>query len=106
MLATQVSHVTGNKRSSKLCAWGCDLCRDVAMQVSDQGEVVYAFERDFVSTITRRSWIQRLRPWGKRLVKGANYLARVAFGSALIASALVVWLGVIALMSSGRDNDR
>jgi hypothetical protein len=75
-------------------------------QVSEQGEVVYAFERDFVSAISRRSWLQRLRPLWKKVVSGVNYLTRVAFGTALIVSALVVWLGVIALMSSGRDNDR
>lgn len=78
----------------------------IIIQVSEAGEVVYAFDRDFVSTIRRRSWVQRLRPLWKRVVKGANYLTRVAFGTALIVSALVVWLGVIALMSSGRDNDR
>jgi hypothetical protein len=76
------------------------------LQVSEQGEVVYAFEQDFVGAIRRRSWVQRLRPVWKKVVQGANYLARVAFGTALIVSALVVWLGVIALMSSGRDNDR
>lgn len=74
--------------------------------MSEQGEVVYAFDRDFVGSIRRRSLVQRFRPLWKRVVKGANYLARVAFGTALIVSALVVWLGVIALMSSGRDNDR
>lgn len=75
-------------------------------QVSEQGEVVYAFERDFVSAIRRRSWVQRLRPLWKRAVKGINYLTRVAFGSALVVSAVVVWLAVVVLMSSGRDNDR
>lgn len=75
-------------------------------QVSEQGEVVYAFDRDFVGAIRRRSWVQRLRPLWGRVVKGVNYLTRVAFGTALIMSALVVWLGVVALMSSGRDNDR
>lgn len=77
-----------------------------SLQVSEQGEVVYAFDRDFVGAIRRRSWVQRLRPLWGRVVKGVNYLTRVAFGTALIVSALVVWLGVVALMSSGRDNDR
>jgi hypothetical protein len=76
------------------------------LQVSEQGEVVYAFDREFVGSIRRRSWVQRLRPLWGRVVKGVNYLTRVAFGTALIVSALVVWLGVVALMSSGRDNDR
>lgn len=68
--------------------------------------MVYAFERDFVGAIRRRSWLQRLRPLWKKAVSGINYLTRVAFGTALVVSALVVWLGVIALMSSGRDDNR
>jgi hypothetical protein len=95
-----------------LCAWIwllIDICVTSCTrlaQVSEQGEVVYAFDRDFVSAIRRRSWVQRLRPLWKRAVKGINYLTRVAFGTALVVSAVVVWLAVVALMSSGRDNDR
>lgn len=66
---------------------------------------MYAFDRDFMSKIRNRSWLQRLRPLWKRTVNVVNYLARVAFGTALIVSALLVWLAVIALMSS-RDSDR
>ena len=66
---------------------------------------MYAFDRDFASKIRNRSWLRRLRPLWKKTVNVVNYLARVAFGTALVASALIVWLAVIALMSS-RDSDR
>jgi hypothetical protein len=66
---------------------------------------VYSFDRNFKSTLRNKSWLQRLRPvWQKAQSVGA-YLVRVAFGSALIVSVLVVWLAIVAL-TSGRDNDR
>ncbi|KAF8060028.1 hypothetical protein HT031_004966 [Scenedesmus sp. PABB004] len=75
------------------------------LEVSSEGEVVYAFERDFVSRIRARSWSQRLRPLARRAAAVGSYLARAAFGTALIVSAVVVWLAVLALTSS-RDSDR
>jgi hypothetical protein len=74
------------------------------LQVSQAGEVVYAFDRDFVGKIRQRSWLQRLRPLWKRTVNVGSYLARVAFGTALVVSALLVWLAVIAITSSRDDN--
>jgi hypothetical protein len=74
------------------------------MQVSQAGEVVYAFDRDFVGKIRQRSWLQRLRPLWKRVVNVGSYVARVAFGTALVVSALLVWLAVIAITSSRDDN--
>jgi hypothetical protein len=73
-------------------------------QVSQAGEVVYAFDRDFVGKIRQRSWLQRLRPLWKRVVNVGSYVARVAFGTALVVSALLVWLAVIAITSSRDDN--
>ncbi|WIA33689.1 hypothetical protein OEZ86_006807 [Tetradesmus obliquus] len=76
------------------------------LEVSTAGEVVYAFERDFVGKIRQRSWLQRLRPLWKRAVNVGSYVARVAFGTALVVSALLVWLAVIAITSSRDDNRR
>lgn len=67
--------------------------------------MVYAFERDFVSRIRSRSLLLRLRPLWARVVSAGKWAVRAAFGAALIASALLVWLAVIALTSS-RDSDR
>jgi hypothetical protein len=73
--------------------------------VSNEGEVIYAFDRNFVNKIRNRSWLQRLAPWGKRARSAALYLTRIAFGTALVASVLVVWLAIVALSSSSRDSD-
>lgn len=74
-------------------------------QVSDDGQVVYSFEPGFRSTLRNRSLLQRLRPLWKKAQAAGAYLVRVAFGSALIVSVMVVWLAIIALTSS-RDSDR
>lgn len=66
---------------------------------------MYAFQRDFISRIRNKSWLQRLRPLWKKTVSSAKYLARVAFGTALVVSAVVAWLAVVAITSS-RDSDR
>lgn len=65
---------------------------------------MYAFDRGFVAKIRNKSWSQRLRPVFKKAVNVVNYLARVAFGTALVVSAVVVWLAVIAITSSRDDN--
>ncbi len=76
-----------------------------ALEVSSGGEVVYAFDRAFRSRITSRSWMRRLAPLGRKLRDAGAYLVRVAFGTALVASVVLVWLAVTALLSSGRDSD-
>ncbi|KAI8474841.1 MAG: hypothetical protein J3K34DRAFT_517921 [Monoraphidium minutum] len=75
------------------------------LEVSSDGEVVYAFDRGFKATLRSRSWLQRLRPLAKKAQAVGAYLVRVAFGGALLASVLVVWLAIVALTSS-RDSDR
>lgn len=74
--------------------------------MSAYGEVVYAFARDFRSRIRNRSWLQRLQPVWKKAVNLGAYVARIAFGTALVISVLVVWLAVMVLMTSGRDDNR
>ncbi|KAF6251928.1 hypothetical protein COO60DRAFT_1674245 [Scenedesmus sp. NREL 46B-D3] len=66
------------------------------LEVSQAGEVVYAFDRDFVAAAA---------VW-KRAVNFGSYVARLAFGTALVVSALLVWLAVIAISSSRDDNRR
>ncbi|GBF97383.1 hypothetical protein Rsub_11030 [Raphidocelis subcapitata] len=75
------------------------------LEVSKDGEVVYSFDRGFKAKLRNRSALQRLRPVLKKAQAVGAYLVRVAFGGALIASVLVVWLA-IAVLTSSRDGDR
>ncbi|PNW80988.1 hypothetical protein CHLRE_07g338350v5 [Chlamydomonas reinhardtii] len=77
-----------------------------ALQVSASGDLVYAFAPDFRSRLRSRSLlVSTLLPLGRRLGGALSYLARVAFGTALVASVVVVWLAVMALLR-GRGDDR
>lgn len=75
------------------------------LQVSNEGEVCYVFDPGFVGKIRNRSWVQRLLPWWNRAKSAALYATRIAFGTALVVSVVLVWLAVAVLASSGRDND-
>jgi hypothetical protein len=63
------------------------------------------FDPGFVGKIRNRSWVQRLLPWWNRAKSAALYATRIAFGTALVVSVVLVWLAVAVLASSGRDND-
>lgn len=68
--------------------------------------MVYAFDPGFKAKIASRSWVQRMAPlWGK-VKAAAGYVARVAFGTALIASVVLVWIAVTVLLSSRSDDNR
>ncbi|KXZ54783.1 hypothetical protein GPECTOR_4g853 [Gonium pectorale] len=75
-----------------------------SLQVSASGDVVYGFAPDFRARLRNRSLLLRAAPLARRAAGAAAYLARVAFGTALIASVVLVWLAVLALLR-GRDND-
>lgn len=75
------------------------------MQVSAEGDVLYVLPRGFRGAITAKSWQLRAEPAIKKAAGVANYLARVAFGTALVTSVAVVWITIIAILSSA-NNDR
>ncbi len=76
-------------------------------QVGGQGDVVYTFPRDFQGAIRARSALLTALPALRALGRGAAYVARVAFGTALFVSVAVVWAAIAARMLSGRrDDDR
>lgn len=77
-----------------------------ALEVSEQGDVVYNFPRNFKSAIQNRSLILSAQPALKNAWKIAKYLVRVAFGTALVSSIAIVWLAITVLLSSrGSDRD-
>jgi hypothetical protein len=74
--------------------------------VSRDGDVAYAFPEDFASRIARKSVLARSRPLLDKLRSSGAYLLRVTFGTALIASVLLVWTALTVLASGNRDDDR
>lgn len=61
-----------------------------AAQVSEAGEVLYVFARNFKEAIRGRSLLLRLEPAVATAAAALGYLGRVAFGTALIVSVVCV----------------
>ncbi|CAD7697678.1 unnamed protein product [Ostreobium quekettii] len=74
------------------------------LEVSAGGEVVYVFEKNFQNSIRAKSISLRLEPALQTASAIAAYTARVTFGATLIASCLIVWAALIAVMSSRSDS--
>lgn len=77
-----------------------------AAQVSGQGDVLYVLPGNFRAVLRARSWLRRAEP-ALAAARGAGaYAVRVSFGTALIASVLLVALSVVALLTAASSNDR
>ncbi|KAK9822249.1 hypothetical protein WJX81_006259 [Elliptochloris bilobata] len=76
------------------------------LQVSQQGDVLYVLPANFRSVLLARSWLRRIEP-ALAAARGAGaYAVRVSFGTALIASVLLVALSVVALLTAASSSDR
>ncbi|XP_019077385.1 uncharacterized protein At5g03900, chloroplastic isoform X2 [Vitis vinifera] len=74
-------------------------------QVSDEGDVLYVFPKDYRSKLAAKSFRIKLEPFVEKAKSAAEYLVRVSFGTALIASIVLVYTTIIALLSSRSDED-
>nr|XP_043611277.1 uncharacterized protein At5g03900, chloroplastic-like [Erigeron canadensis] len=75
------------------------------LQVSDKGDVLYVFTKDYRSKLAARSLWIRTEPYLEKTKSVAEYLVRVTFGTALIASILIVFTAIIAILTSCSDKD-
>ena len=75
-------------------------------QVSDAGDVLYVLPQNFRAIIRGRSWLLRLEPALKGATNAAEYLLRVSFGTALVASVALVTLTIVALLTASSSSDR
>ncbi|KAF6165924.1 hypothetical protein GIB67_012821 [Kingdonia uniflora] len=72
------------------------------LEVSDEGDVLYVFPRDYRSKLAAKSFRLRIEPLLEKSKSAAEYIIRVSFGTALIASIVIVYTTIIALLSSRR----
>ncbi|XP_072969777.1 uncharacterized protein At5g03900, chloroplastic [Typha angustifolia] len=75
------------------------------LEVSDEGDVLYAFPKDYRSKLAAKSFMIRAEPVLDKVKEAAAYLIRVSFGTALIASIVLVYTTIIVLISSQSDED-
>ncbi|KAJ4705242.1 Iron-sulfur cluster biosynthesis family protein [Melia azedarach] len=78
---------------------------DGFLEVSDEGDVLYVFPKDYRSKLAAKSFMLRVEPFIDKAKAAAEYSIRVLFGTTLIASIVIVFTAIIALLSSKSDDD-
>lgn len=78
------------------------------LQVSDSGEVVYLFPKDFRSILRNKYfWLQVQETWEK-IWRVLFYIIRISFGVVLVASILLMIAAIVLIMiaaSASKDGD-
>ncbi|KAL5721273.1 hypothetical protein ACHQM5_013851 [Ranunculus cassubicifolius] len=75
------------------------------LEVSDEGDVLYVFPKDYRSKLAAKSFRLKIEPLLEKSKSAAEYIIRVSFGTALIASIVIVYTAIIALLSSRSEED-
>lgn len=75
------------------------------LEVSDEGDVLYVFPKDYRTKLAAKSLRIKIEPLAEKAKSAGEYLIRVSFGTALIASIVIVYTTIIALLSSRSDDD-
>lgn len=78
---------------------------DGFLEVSGEGDVLYVFPKDYRSKLAAKSFRIKLEPFLEKAKLAGEYLVRVSFGTALIASIVIVYTTIIALISSRSEED-
>lgn len=75
------------------------------LEVSDEGDVLYVFPKDYRSNLTAKSFRMKIEPLLEKAKLAGEYLVRVSFGTTLIASIVIVYTTIIAILSSRSEED-
>lgn len=78
---------------------------DGFLEVSDEGDVLYVFPNGYRSKLAAKSFKMKVEPLVEKGKMAAEYVVRVSFGTTLIASIVIVFTAIIAIVSSSRDED-
>ncbi|PON98218.1 Ribosomal protein [Trema orientale] len=78
---------------------------DGPTSVSDEGDVLYVFPKDYRAKLATKSVRIKLEPLFEKAKAATEYLVRVSFGTALIASIVIVYTTIIAILSSRSEED-
>ncbi|KAL6005272.1 hypothetical protein ACLOJK_005834 [Asimina triloba] len=70
------------------------------LEVSDEGDVLYVFPRDYRAKLVGKSFRMKIEPLLEKTKAAGEYLIRVSFGTTLIVSIVVVYTAIITLLSS------
>lgn len=75
-----------------------------SLEVSSAGDLTYVFPRSTRGILGSKSFKMRMEPLVNGAKNFASYLFRVAFGTSLVASVMIVYTAIFALLSS-KSND-
>lgn len=75
------------------------------LEVSDEGDVLYVFPKDYRSNLIAKSFRMKIEPLLSKTKLAGEYLVRVSFGTTLIASIVIVYTTIIAILSSRSEED-
>ncbi|KAJ7538169.1 hypothetical protein O6H91_11G036900 [Diphasiastrum complanatum] len=75
------------------------------LEVSDEGDVLYVFPKDYRSNLAAKSFRLKIEPLLNRIQGITEYLVRASFGTALLASIALVYSAILILLSSSRSGD-
>ncbi|XP_050228025.1 uncharacterized protein At5g03900, chloroplastic isoform X2 [Mercurialis annua] len=75
------------------------------LEVSDEGDVLYVFPKDYRSKLAAKSFRMKIEPLVDKAKTTGEYLIRVSFGTALVASIVLVYTTIITLLSSRSEED-
>lgn len=75
------------------------------LEVSGEGEVMYVFPKDYRAKLAGKSFRMRTEPLVDKAKEVGAYVVRVSFGTALVASIVLVYTTIIAILSSSSDED-
>ncbi|KAF5207468.1 Iron-sulfur cluster biosynthesis family protein [Thalictrum thalictroides] len=75
------------------------------LEVSDEGDVLYVFPKDYRTKLAAKSFRLKIEPLLEKSKSVAEYVIRVSFGTALIASIVIVYTTIIVLLSSSKSDE-
>ena len=76
------------------------------LEVSSAGDLSYVFPKSARGAISAKSFKMRVEPLASGAKSAASYLFRVAFGTSLVASVMIVYTAIFALLSAKSSDDR
>jgi flagellar basal body-associated protein FliL len=75
------------------------------LQVTDSGDILYQFPKNFRTILRNRFWRLRLQELWQKIWGTLFYLIRISFGIILIISIIVMFLAIVAILIAVNSKD-
>ena len=75
------------------------------LQVTDSGDILYQFPKNFRTILRNRFWRLRLQELWQKIWGTLFYLIRISFGIILVISIIVMFLAIVAILIAVNSKD-